>query len=235
MNGWLNDARHGPLPPLLLCLTAVAGAVDAISYLGLGHVFVANMTGNIVFIGFAAAGAHGVSLGSSLLALAAFTGGAACATPLTARVVHNRGHLLATASAFMAVIAAVALVVAGFSGLELDPLRGAIVTTLLSITMGLQTAIARRLAVPDMPTSVLTLTITGLVADWPAARSAVNGARRRLVSVFAMLVGAFAGAACLVHAGISAALFLVAALFAVTAVFAFRFARRSPAWAQPLR
>jgi hypothetical protein len=39
------EARDGPLPPLLLALTAVTGLVDAASYLKLGHVFVANMTG----------------------------------------------------------------------------------------------------------------------------------------------------------------------------------------------
>jgi uncharacterized membrane protein YoaK (UPF0700 family) len=40
---------HGPLPVLLVCLTVVTGLVDAFSYLSLGHVFVANMTGNVVF------------------------------------------------------------------------------------------------------------------------------------------------------------------------------------------
>jgi hypothetical protein len=53
--------RHGPLPPLLLTLTVVTGLVDAVSYLGLGHVFVANMTGNVVFLGFALAGATGAA------------------------------------------------------------------------------------------------------------------------------------------------------------------------------
>ena len=37
----------------LLGLTAVTGVVDAASYLGLGHVFTANMTGNVVFLAFA--------------------------------------------------------------------------------------------------------------------------------------------------------------------------------------
>ena len=54
--------RHGPLP-LLLVLTVVTGLVDAFSYLVLGHVFVANMTGNVVFLAFALAGAKGFSAG----------------------------------------------------------------------------------------------------------------------------------------------------------------------------
>lgn len=54
-----RSGRFGPLPPLLIAMTVVTGLVDAFSYLVLGHVFVANMTGNVVFLGFAVAGAHG--------------------------------------------------------------------------------------------------------------------------------------------------------------------------------
>ncbi len=45
-----SEDPHGPLPPLLLALTVVTGLVDAFSYLVLGRVFVANMTGNVVFL-----------------------------------------------------------------------------------------------------------------------------------------------------------------------------------------
>src|SRR5947208_8727265 len=72
----LHDERHGPLPALLLVLTMVTGLVDAVSYLALGHVFVANMTGNVVFLGFAIAGAQDFSMSASLVAIAAFLVGA---------------------------------------------------------------------------------------------------------------------------------------------------------------
>ena len=77
------DSRDGPLPPLLLALTIVTGLVDATSYLEFGHVFVANMTGNVVFLGFAIAGANGLSIWTSLVALGAFLVGglAAVASP----------------------------------------------------------------------------------------------------------------------------------------------------------
>jgi uncharacterized membrane protein YoaK (UPF0700 family) len=65
------------LVPLLLLMTAVTGAVDAVSILRLGHVFVANMTGNVAFVGFALAGSSGFSVSASVVALAAFLGGAA--------------------------------------------------------------------------------------------------------------------------------------------------------------
>ncbi len=79
--------RHGPLP-LLIGLTLVTSLVDAFSYLTLGHVFVANMTGNVVFLGFALAGAPGFSIAASLAAVAAFGFGAllgGLAAPGTAR------------------------------------------------------------------------------------------------------------------------------------------------------
>ena len=59
-------AVQSPLSPratvaALLVLTAVTGLVDAVSYLRLGHVFVANMTGNVVFLGFTADPHSGLS------------------------------------------------------------------------------------------------------------------------------------------------------------------------------
>ena len=65
-------ARFGPLPPLLVAMTVVTGLVDSFSYLLLGHVFVANMTGNVVFLAFAVAGAQGFSIPASVVALVAF-------------------------------------------------------------------------------------------------------------------------------------------------------------------
>ncbi len=58
------------LPAVLVGLTAVTGLVDAVSYLALGHVFTANMTGNVVFLGFALAGAPGLSVMRSGMAVA---------------------------------------------------------------------------------------------------------------------------------------------------------------------
>src|ERR1017187_4779071 len=63
-----RDSPHGSLAPLLVAMTFVTGLVDAFSYLVLGHVFVANMTGDILFLGFALAGEHGLSLVASVVA-----------------------------------------------------------------------------------------------------------------------------------------------------------------------
>ena len=72
----MTTRDEGVLPPVLLGLTAVTGLVDAVSYLALGHVFTANMTGNVVFLGFAVAGAPGLSVARSGTAVAAFFMGA---------------------------------------------------------------------------------------------------------------------------------------------------------------
>ncbi len=79
-------AKEDGLPPLLIVLTIVTGVVDALAYLRLGHVFVANMTGNVVFLGFAAAGAGGLSVPGSLLALAFFLCGGIAAGRLAGRL-----------------------------------------------------------------------------------------------------------------------------------------------------
>ncbi|MFB6556906.1 DUF1275 family protein, partial [Streptomyces sp. NPDC056405] len=103
--------RHGPLPPLLLTLTVVTGLVDAVSYLALGHVFVANMTGNVVFLGFALAGAPNLSAFASVVALVVFLLGALGGGRLGTRFAAHRGHLLRSATAVQTVLVAVTVLV----------------------------------------------------------------------------------------------------------------------------
>src|SRR5215813_10564145 len=91
----MRDPRNGPLPLLLILLTIVTGLVDAVSYLALGHVFVANMTGNVVFLGFAVADAEDFSVPASLTAIAAFLFGALAGGRLSAWHGAHRGRLLA--------------------------------------------------------------------------------------------------------------------------------------------
>ncbi len=91
--------RFGPLPPLLVAMTVVTGLVDSFSYLLLGHVFVANMTGNVVFLGFAVAGAQGFSIAASLVALAAFGVGSVLGGRIAVRFGQHRGHHVAVATA----------------------------------------------------------------------------------------------------------------------------------------
>src|ERR671931_270773 len=106
------DDPHRPLPRLLLGLTVVTGLVDAFSYLSLGHVFVANMTGNVVFLGFGLAGVGDIAIGASLAAILAFMLGAALGGRWAAKRAPHRGHLLAAAATVQAGLVAGAATVA---------------------------------------------------------------------------------------------------------------------------
>jgi len=111
-----RGGEYGPLPPLLVAMTVVTGLVDAFSYLVLGHVFVANMTGNVVFLAFALAGASGFSLPAVVVALAAFGAGALAGGGLASRLGHHRGKLLSATAAVQALLLTAGVVIAALAG-----------------------------------------------------------------------------------------------------------------------
>jgi uncharacterized membrane protein YoaK (UPF0700 family) len=222
--------RHGPLPTLLFVLTAVTGLVDAVSYLQLGHVFVANMTGNVVFLGFAAGGAAGFSAAASLVAIAAFLAGALIAGRLGARWGRHRGRFIAYATYIQFILLVAALL---FSLAVADTSTGAAsfsLIGLLAIAMGLQNAAARRLAVPDLTTAVLTLTLTGLAADSRLAGGDGPRPMRRLAATATMCLGAAVGALLALHFGTSSVLALAVALLAFNAARVYRFPTSTEPW-----
>ena len=163
-----RDARHGPLPPLLVGLTLVTGLVDAFSYLVLGHVFVA-----------------------TAVLLASVSG-----SPVSA----------------------------GFR----YPLILA-----LALAMGVQNATARKLAVPDLTTTVLTLTITGIAADSTIAGGAGSTTGRRVVSVTAMLVGAVIGAVFVLHVAVVLPLAVALAVLVAIVTAGRVLGRTDAAWVRP--
>src|SRR5437762_11957851 len=77
--------RH-PLTSALLPLTFTTGLVDAVSYLGLGRVFTANMTGNVVLLGFGIAGAGGLPVVAPVVSLVSFLVGAGAGGVLVKRM-----------------------------------------------------------------------------------------------------------------------------------------------------
>jgi uncharacterized membrane protein YoaK (UPF0700 family) len=147
-DGAARSIRH-PLARALLVLTFSTGLVDAVSYLGLGRVFTANMTGNIVLLGFG----------------------------------------------------------------------------MLALAMGVRNATVRRLAVPDLTTTVLTMTLTGLAADSRLAGGSGKGSVRRIAAVLAMLAGSLAGAL-LLEISLVPPLLTAAALALLVALAYVPFARR---------
>jgi uncharacterized membrane protein YoaK (UPF0700 family) len=219
------------LPVLLILLTMVTGVVDAVSYIALGHVFVANMTGNVVFLGFALAGAPGLSAPASIAALGAFLLGAIAGGRIASRYGTHRGQQLRTATAIAVLPALLAVVVAAIVG---QPVSGGARYALivpLGIAMGIQNATARRLAVPDLTTTVLTLTLTGVAADSRLAGGPGGHPARRLISVGAMLAGALLGAVLVVEVDLVLPLSIAVVLLATSALVAHRLSAGRPVWA----
>ncbi len=185
------------LPALLLALTAVTGFVDAVSYLALGHVFTANMTGNVVFLGFAIAAVPGLSIGRSGAALGAFVIGATIGGRLAAWMGSGPRHRwtsLGFGIEAMLLLAAAAVAAGAGDDLLRDPARLYGLIALTGLAMGVRNAVVRKIAERDLTTTVLTLTLTGIAADSSLAGGANPGWTRRAASVALMFAGAAAGA-----------------------------------------
>ncbi len=225
-----QDARHGPLPLLLIVLTVVTGLVDAVSYLKLGHVFVANMTGNVVLLGLGVGGASEFSVAVSLVAIGSFLFGALAGGRLGSSTGEHRGRFLALATyAQVSVVGAAFIVSLASSDVSGGILAYALVV-LLAFAMGLQNAAARRLAVPDLTTTVLTLTFTGLAADSQFAGGTNPNIGRRLIATTAMFIGALLGAVLIFHVSVSAALGVAVALLLINAIAGYRLSSSTAAW-----
>jgi len=216
----------------LLTLTFVTGLVDAVSYLRLGHVFVANMTGNVVFLGFSADPRSGLSAAASVIAIAGFVLGALAG----GRAAHHLAarHLRAWLTSAFAAEALIIGAVAALAGAGRLPYAGDgrfATIAILAAALGVQNATVRHLGAPDLTTTVLTLTLTGLSADSVLAGGPGARPHRRLGSVAVMLAGAAAGAGLL---QLSPTTVLAAAAVLVAAVSAtFLTAARSPARTSP--
>ncbi len=218
-----DDKDQLSLVRVLLALTLLSGLVDAVCYLGLGRVFTANMTGNIVILGFAAAGAPGFSVTASLTSLGLFLAGAVTGGRIYRRSM-SRSRLLAIAVYCEAAFVGAAAVIAFLASTVATGWGRYTVIAILAFAMGIRNSVIRRLAIPDMTTTVLTLTLTGLAADSALAGGDSARAGRRSAAVVAMLVGAILGAALYLHQGAGPPLAVSAGTAAITAV-ALRFGR----------
>ena len=204
----------------LAALTVVSGFVDAVSFLGLGHVFTANMTGNVVLIGFAAAGAPGFSMAASLSALGAFLAGAVAGGRLAQRVRPVR-NLLLVAMVIEAACTAAAAVVAGtvptvgsgwprFAIIGLWP-WGWVFATPPSVASGSRHD-------DDGAHDDL----TGLASGSVLAGGTNPHARLGTTTVLCMFGGALVGAVLVLHAGAAWSLGVAAGIVTAATVFLYR-------------
>src|SRR6266852_2077454 len=213
----------------LLGMTAVTGLVDAVSFLSLGRVFTANMTGNIVLLAFATARVPGLSIARSFTALLAFLVWAMMGGRAMARA-NPDSQIRFAAQAFLLEVAflfAASFCAIGYRGdLLEDSFQPFALIALTALAMGTRNAAVRKLAIPDLTTTVLTLTISGIGADSSLANGNNPRLARRVASVAAMFLGAALGAI-VIHYSISAALGLATAISAACSAALFRSVRTS--------
>jgi uncharacterized membrane protein YoaK (UPF0700 family) len=187
--GLVNDERHGPLPGILVLLTGVAGVVDALSILRIDDVFVANITGNIIFIGLALVGARGYSIVAPLIALACFLAGGVAAGACVPRPLTHRGRAAYAAAVVQLVDLAIATGLFAVSSHPGMVMRYALLAV-LALGMGAKSAFVRFVGVPGLTTSVFTSTLTGLAAGVARGGLRDPGFAVRIMATLALLVGA---------------------------------------------
>ena len=210
------SVRH-PLTIVLLTLTFSTGLIDAASYLGLGRVFTANMTGNVVLLGFGLARAQGLPIVSPILSLAAFLVGSGVGAALGRLPERaHAAHLGVTLALEVTLVAAAAIMAAALD-VRPNSFGGDTMVVILAFAMGARNATVRRIGVPDMTTTVLTMTLTGLAADSRLAGGPGTGTLRRTSAVLAMLTGAVSGAL-LLRSSLALPLALAAVLVLVAAI-----------------
>ena len=207
-----REARRSA-PIMLFVLTFVTGLLDAVTYLGLGHVFAANQTGNVIVLGFALVGAGQISVTGALGSFASFVLGAAFSgwtTPRLERTLRSWTRVMFGLEAGLLVVAA------GLSAAS--PIFETVVVGILAFAMGMRNVTLIHLGLGSVSTTVLTTTLASLAGsglmhgNWQVVRP-------RLGAVLAMLLGAVSGAL-LVPYGVLAVLGLAAALtIAVSLVY----------------
>ncbi|MFI6956542.1 YoaK family protein [Nocardia sp. NPDC050408] len=189
------DAMH---MRLMLMLTFTTGINDAVGYLGLDRVFTGNMTGNVVVLGMALVGNTGLPVLGPGLALVGFIVGAALGGRVLRSDVAGWSRRTTMLFGLVAVLqTALYLLLLAAGG---RPVHGVIVmtTTAAACGMGIQAATARKLAVKDISTVVVTSTLTSLAADGVFGSNTASwrggGTLRRLAAIVVISLGAFAGA-----------------------------------------
>jgi uncharacterized membrane protein YoaK (UPF0700 family) len=220
--GQLDDRRLRDV--LLVALTVSTGAVDAVSWFGLGKVFSAFMTGNFAFLGFRTAGAAGPSVPRVLAALAGFGVGAFVAARIVdptrdsgtvwpRRVTVALGGVVAAEVAFLAV----------WVGVDGHPSTGVghLLIGISALAMGMQTAAVFSLGVRAVFTTATTATCAVFMGDLSSWSSSRGEARRLAAVIVGLLAGAVAGAFLFAHVRVWAPVLPLAVSSVVVAVAAF--------------
>ncbi len=178
----------------LLLLTFTTGLIDAVSVLVLGHVFVANMTGNVVFLGFWFVPHSGVDLTAAVVAFAGFVTGTVVGGRLSRHLDSDVRRWLITALGIEVVMLVVLAVLAGAGVLDYRDDTKLVLIAGLALAFGSQNATARQFGIQELSTTVLTSTIVGIGFDSRLAGGTGDREKLRFGVVLTMLAGAMVGA-----------------------------------------
>jgi uncharacterized membrane protein YoaK (UPF0700 family) len=177
----------------LLLLTFATGLVDAISVLELGHIFVANMTGNIIFLGFWFV-RSGIDLTAAIVAFASFLTGTVIGGRLARRLGARSRRWLTTSLSIEIVVLVALSILAGTGVVSYHTNSKLILIAGLAITFGVQNATARQFGVQELSTTVLTSTVVGIGVDSRLAGGTGEREKLRYSVIFALCAGAIVGA-----------------------------------------
>ncbi len=217
---------------LLVALTFTSGAIDALSYLGLGRVFTANMTGNMVLLGLALGRVEGLEVLRSATAFVGFAAGVVIGARVIGRprdreVWPERVTLALAVELLLLVCLAIGWLLSGA-----NPVRPwlQLLISLSAAAMGLQSAAGARLAVPGVATTYVTGTTVSLMTELALLGHPRTGWPLRLGIVLALGLGAAVEAVVLAQRPTAALLVPVACLAGITIVAA----RCFPAQSRPV-
>ena len=177
----------------LLLLTFATGLVDAISVLVLGHVFVANMTGNVIFLGFWFVPHSGVDMTAAVVAFVLFLAGTVLGGRFARHLEHDTRRWATVALAVECVVLATLSILAGAGVLHYHDNTKLILIAGLAIAFGSQNATARQFGIQELSTTVLTSTIVGIGVDSRLAGGTGQREKLRYSVVMTMCAGAVVG------------------------------------------
>jgi uncharacterized membrane protein YoaK (UPF0700 family) len=178
----------------LLLLTFATGIVDAISVLVLGHVFVANMTGNVIFLGFWFAPHTVVDMTAALIAFVSFVMGTILGGRLSRHLDGDVQRWLTVALGIEVVTLLTLSILSGTGVLDYNDNTKLILIAGLAVTFGSQAATARQFGIQELSTTVLTTTIVGIGFDSRTAGGTGHREKLRFSVVLTMCAGALVGA-----------------------------------------
>ncbi|MBO0678557.1 DUF1275 domain-containing protein [Mycolicibacterium sp. S2-37] len=200
----------------LLLLTFATGLVDAISILVLGHVFVANMTGNVIFLGFWFVDSTVVDRTAAVVAFLSFLAGTVLGGRLARHLDSRVRRWLAVAFGTEIVLLLTLSILAGAGVLDYHDDRKLILIAGLAIVFGVQNATARTFGIQELSTTVLTQTIVGIGFDSRLAGGTGQREKLRYGVVATMCAGAVVGAT-LTRVTVAPVIALAAVVVAVAA------------------